>query len=641
MSSSSTTFVAPIWNGGSNLKLVSHIFGIYLANKIKYVSMFEALLGSFQTDVEKTLVMQEGCVKATEISECYRQRRAQAGRLSAPLPSLLEILKECRMAKVTLLTSNADAIGNVEFEAAVRDGDGESENDCPTGPMLLETPAKKKIQTRAWGMRDEERLNYIEILKKPLFSVKGAELEEREEAEAVMLCRQQEQNEESNRNLKLVSIQKENAELHSLFELMFRALICQNDKSPHLYKRNDGVGDINWDINIRDEKTDNSVLENLGVELVSEATHGSHASELTPGGIVEMFVKEQAKYVWFVGMYKVQSSVPKDVKDFEVSLGQVVQRRLKESRDPKEQIFVQMCNLHPDVKSKRMSTFAFYRARFEESEVQGNSAAGIKPPTVRFVNQEKSKENVKEVESVVDNLVLKLGPISKHPNGEPQEEVHEELKQKLLKTVWKLKEKAEAKVKTKKDEGSENEESESETTDAKKRKGSKRKTEEDTMKTVVKMLKEQEGRFKKMYEGKGRASAQDDRDNREDDKKKGICFGFKDKGKCTFGDRCRFSHDEQDKKDARRQGGSGRQGKTPGEGKGKGRLPDPPAEACGKLKRSGECEDESCGGKHGKWNKDTERQCNFEKEGKCCKFLFTAEGCSFLHKKIKNGLWGS
>ena len=51
------------------MKLVSHVFGKYLANKLKYVSMFEALLSSFQNDVEKTLVMQEGCAKASEILE--------------------------------------------------------------------------------------------------------------------------------------------------------------------------------------------------------------------------------------------------------------------------------------------------------------------------------------------------------------------------------------------------------------------------------------------------------------------------------------------------------------------------------------------------------------------------------------------
>ena len=633
--SSSTTFVhfvAPIWNGGSNLKLVSHVFGIYLANKLKYVSMFEALLSSFQNDVEKTLVMQEGCAKASEILEIYRQRRTQAGRLSTPLPSLLDILKECRKAKSDKLEWEADGDGDIVIDAAFREGDGESQDDYPSGPMLLETPAKKQIRSRKIGIANEGRMEYIEFLKRPLFSVEEAEVEEKKEAEALLLSRHKEQTEDSSRNFKLVSIQKENAELHSLFELMFRALVCQNDKSPHLYKRNDGVGDIDWDINIRDNKTDNSVLETLDVELVSEATHGSHVSELTPRGIVDIFVKEQAKYVWFVGMYKAQSLVPESVKKFEVSLGQVVQRRLKESKDPKEQIFVQMCGLDPEVKGKKLSTFAFYRARFEESGVQGDGATGIKPPTVRFVNQGKSKENLKEVENVVDSLVLKLGPISKHPNGEPQEEVHEELKQKLLKTVWKLKEKAEAKMKTKKEEGSEDEESEAEVTDAKKRKGSKRKTEEDTMKTVVKMLKEQEGRFKRMYGKNGKAPT----DDKEDDKRKGICFGFKEKGRCTFGDRCRFSHAERDKKDARRQGVPGRQGRAPEEEKGKGRLPDPPSEACEKLKKTGKCEDDQCGARHGKWNKTTDRTCNYEKEGKCCKFLFTSDGCTFLHEKIKN-----
>jgi hypothetical protein len=151
----------------------------------------------------------------------------------------------------------------------------------------------------------------------------------------------------------------------------------------------------------------------------------------------------------------------------------------------------------------------------------------------------------------------------------------------------------------------------------------KKKQKEATLEEVVRMLKEQKGKLKALEQGGKKSGDRKSPNSRSDDrkpKKKGTCFLFKGEGTCKFGDKCHFEHVKEDEEKKPR----------------KGKLPDPPEDACATLKRTGKCGDRNCAAKHGKWNKESRRQCKKEEDGECCKFLFLDRGCDFNHTEIKN-----
>ena len=184
-----------------------------------------------------------------------------------------------------------------------------------------------------------------------------------------------------------------------------------------------------------------------------------------------------------------------------------------------------------------------------------------------------------------------------------------------MKTVWRMKDtsdKAKGKPKSAQGSGEDSDKEEVKTPKKKKQK-------EATLDEVVRLLKEQGGKLKEQG-GKLKALEQGGKKYGDKKKKKGVCFLFRDKGSCKFGEKCGFEHVKEDSEEKPR----------------RGRLPDPPEDACATLKRTGKCGDKHCAAKHGKWNKSGQ-PCRREENGECCKFLFLERGCDFDHSKIKNG----
>ena len=118
-----------------------------------------------------------------------------------------------------------------------------------------------------------------------------------------------------------------------------------------------------------------------------------------------------------------------------------------------------------------------------------------------------------------------------------------------------------------------------------------------------------------------------------EDGKKGICYDFQNKGKCSR-DKCKFSHDSKD--DRRRRSPSrerdrdrsrGRDRDKDREWRPKVKVPDG---ACENLKK-GKCDTKDCPALHGKFNPDSRRECWNERDKKFCYNLFSDEGCRFQH----------
>ena len=63
----SVTQSEKLWEGGSTLKLISHVFEMAMKRRNKYKDLFEALVVTFQHDVEKVMIMQDCVVSAEAI----------------------------------------------------------------------------------------------------------------------------------------------------------------------------------------------------------------------------------------------------------------------------------------------------------------------------------------------------------------------------------------------------------------------------------------------------------------------------------------------------------------------------------------------------------------------------------------------
>ena len=165
----SVTQSEKLWEGGSTLKLISHVFEMAMKRRNKYKDLFEALVVTFQHDVEKVMIMQDCVVNAEAIKEDFGHRRTQACRQSTPSVTLLEVVKECRKRKLETVQS---AQGDLEAEFVVMEQDDEQAQEA-TGPMVLKTPSKysisRKYSTRRRVMDGTERNKAMNEFKRVLF----------------------------------------------------------------------------------------------------------------------------------------------------------------------------------------------------------------------------------------------------------------------------------------------------------------------------------------------------------------------------------------------------------------------------------------------------------------------------------------
>ena len=70
-----------LWEGGSTLKLITHVFEIALKRRNKYKELFETLVVTFQQDAEKSCNHARLCCKRRSDQRGFR---AQEGSGSSP-----------------------------------------------------------------------------------------------------------------------------------------------------------------------------------------------------------------------------------------------------------------------------------------------------------------------------------------------------------------------------------------------------------------------------------------------------------------------------------------------------------------------------------------------------------------------------
>ena len=131
-----------LWEGGSTLKLITHVFEIALKRRNKYKELFETLVVTFQQDAEKVVIMQDCVANAESIKEDFGHRRAQVRRQTTPPTSLLEVVKDIRKRKLQTVQT---AKGDLEAEFILMEGE-DAKVQKASGPMVLKTPVKTPLK---------------------------------------------------------------------------------------------------------------------------------------------------------------------------------------------------------------------------------------------------------------------------------------------------------------------------------------------------------------------------------------------------------------------------------------------------------------------------------------------------------------
>ena len=614
------------WKGGDNLLLVKMIHQVAVKHTGRYEDLLQELTNIFSNDEEKLKIVKSCVEKMRSVSVRFKNKRKGANA-AALVPSLFEIAENTREKKKAYIGRSSEVKMKV-----VNPGAHEV--------VTFLTP-KKKTSGKAPVMKEmtlneKEKKAMLERLSEPVFTLADFSKDELSEAMEVQESLREVLEMQELRMHQDASVEKENESLKSLFEVAFRALIAENVKKPEIYLCATG-SEVNWDINVKDSSTPNSLMSSTQASLSSSIIQGKSIMAMKPEKLIDSLVVDHATYTWFVGMFLESAAAKEAVKALEVSMGQAVQMALLKTGDKSDQLYVSMAEENSKVQDGTTTLFAFYRAKFSRLKAEGAGfGSEVKIRHVTHEEEDLPKEFAGAPEEVKEAYkVLLQKPISKHPDGRPVREVQTQKESTSIESVWELKESAD-KVATwlgkKNKDKRKKEEEDSESSSGGEDQSSQQKKKEGQppkkQKGLVRKLQQQVQSLEN-YKRKVEAKKPQDRDGKSgrDSRDKPECFDYRDTGKCSRGSSCKFEHREKD----------GRGGRQPPHSSSSSSHSSTPSDACRDLVRSGKCrKGRDCRSNHGKSSRTAKKQCLWEEKGKLCPHLFRQGGCNYFHKYVKN-----
>ena len=623
------------WKGGDNLVLVDGVSCIAAKHVGRPEDMVKELLNFFTGDLKKTEILKSCLEKMRDVSDRFKTER-RSSRTEAKVPTLQQVAADLREKKRKFLEST---IGEHVLEITV----------CNRLPVNY-TPADVQYLTPQKGLKDivktrtnqASRRAMITHLAKPLYSVDDLTPEEKAEAEALRQSLKKQSDEVRTENWADSSVEKENTSLTALVEIAFRALLAENVKKLEAYRYHLGRGDIRWDFSVKNLPTaENEVLYTARAAYAAKIIRMKEGDGLPPSSLLDFLESERVKYEWFVNMFTESKEASSLVSELEASLGQSVQAALLSSNEASHKMYVSLAEENNGVLEGTTSLFAFYRTKFSRLRA-GEVLAKSKPTKASIfkVNHDDTLDEAdmpEDVRTAYRNIFL-TKPISKHPDGVAVSETQRQSEKTTVESVWKLKDDVDKVTKWHKQKGKPtvafSADSDSDI-DAKsppkkqktgEKKSAKKKDDKETdLEALNKRIHKLEARHG------GSSNSQKPRD---DSRPQGICYDFQNRGKCSR-DKCKFSHDSKKDNNRRREPSRERdrdhdRGRYRGKSQERRPFVKVPDAACENL-RNGKCDVKDCSALHGKFNKDSKRECWNEKDKKFCYSLFSEDGCNFLH----------
>ena len=627
------------WKGGDNLVLVDGAARIASRHVGRPEDMVKEWISFFTNDVKKVEILRVCLEKMSGVSDRFKSERI-APVSNTKVPSLQQIAKELREAKRKFLESTLE-----QKVVTITVGTLLPDNYTAKDLQYL-TPQKGLQHVARIPTNRATREALLAKLSTPVTSLEELTKEEKEEAEANRESYKKQAAVERNESWNDASPDLEYRSLTEYVQIAFRALLAENVKKLDVFRNHSGTGDIRWDFRVKDlENSKNEVLYRARAAYASKIMRSKEGDSLPPAVLMEVLETERVKYEWFVKMFTKEEEAKRLVMELEDSLGQTIQSSLLASQDTGLRVYVTLAADCDDVKNNVISLFAFYREKFSHLRAGELLDAKASKPTKSSIHKviHTDDEAPLDESSMPDDVkeayhrVFLHKPISKHPQGVPVKETQRQKESTSIDTVWQLKsdvdklskwaEKRNGKGPTKKLTFSDSDSEEVKTPPAKKHKDLKGKA-KGKSESNAEILKLERRLSKLESKGHGEKRPRDDDHRRPP----AVCYDFRDRGKCSRGDRCRFSHERRD--DSRR-GEPSRdrdRGRERERDKSRERRPHikVPDGACENLKK-GRCDTKGCAALHGKFNKTSKKDCWSEKEGRLCYNLFGEEGCHFFH----------
>ena len=598
-----------LWSGGNNLVLIDKVACIAAKHVGRYEEMAKELTIFFAGDVEKLKIVKSCMERMRDVANNFKNER-RAPYQDMHVPTLLKVAQDLREKKKVFIESTM-RVDEVELTFAAS-----AQN------QVFVTP-RKGVATRTSKANKDDRGRILLQLRAPLMTIEDLQPEDLAEAESVRQSIQNHADKEKIEWRRRTSVENENAEMGKIFEVAFRALLAENVKKHEVYKSHAGAGEIRWDFEVKTlSKAQNEVMYTAKAAYSSKLVASKGGEGVDPRSLIDQLDLERVKYSWFVSMFMDEQEATGAVKELEESMGQIVQSTLLNSSESM-QLYVSMAEENEGVRSGSATLFSFYRTKFSRLKAEEKKGGSLPTKQVRIVNHSEEVPEMGEMPEGVKKAydILLQRPISKHPGGVPIKEVQTQSESTTVESIWELRESADKVLawaeKNKKSKKAQKENSDSEEEAKPRRKGEEKKS---PAKGDAESIRKMEQRLQKLERGEKSGTPNKKRERESDrgpQREKQICYGFRNTGRCSRGNDCKFSHDKD--------GGSGPKA---ADKRGGPRLPD---NVCANLKRQGRCETEECPANHGKFDKSSTKKCNHEESNKICHFLFTRNGCRFWH----------
>ena len=320
------------WTGGNTIQLIQKIHSIVLKSKNNYKTILDELHSTFSTDLDKTKIIQEGQLKLEEITLTFKSKRSQANKQITKKLSIFEIAQDRRIKKLEYLRA-LDVLDNVPI---TRIQYIDELNNVVSGGFT--TPIKKSpFRLEKEDSSKIERQEIIAELSIPFMDDTCLSEVDKMEAETIQQNIETNQiEEETNSN---VSIEAENKVGKGIFEIAFRAILCEHEQRNDLYRTNGGSGEIIWNIYIRDTSVDNTVLQENEYNMRTMLSCDPNTSQMQTKTMITYFKNELIKYEWYVRTYLSEAKATNSIKMIEDVIGQIIKRKIISSTDPTHRIF--------------------------------------------------------------------------------------------------------------------------------------------------------------------------------------------------------------------------------------------------------------------------------------------------------------